>query len=590
LFKKYRPVLRDILDLREAFATKNSSETERAQKKFLFHCFLDFLSKSGGIVLYNDSYGHAFCSNAISYLVGGDFDNFWSNNQVNIAKSGRSASGGDSKVKRSEVKIPMDSIFKSQYCSLAVLRGFGEFVYDIENRKKGHLQPFYAELVNYMYRRDLFYHGRRQGVKDEVRGHPKSSMRNGLNKLMWLFLEKYDGSLKDRNSKCYKRVVDTKFIVADTFRVYKQENQQRDQSDDEETAQDEQVTFLKKTGVIFYLKGCQTFPNNGLDLKHPCDVRCAHIMDTDFLEHVLLRADSRYGCDWEKRSKNYEFHKVNGVRGLKYWSSNHRSRNGFCDFLPVAQFNDFLQKDLLPALDLMLPKGNTYKIHFTMTLLYSSFKRSDRVLQTPHLDNKSTCLADWHSRGIYQLICMFPLEAEGMILQVFPDGVRDATSNVPPSGTEDNCRNQGQLIYIPYGRMLLFPATLYHAGGIRFSPRGNKRVQITMICSPDQQNAELNPPEVEYVAYRKKQQAITEATRLHEGDPEQNAPYPPDLVNCHVMKPFEATLHDAKKAADKGKKPLLYTESGFSSSVVRDEDKPFVSDVVQDLTDIFFFL
>jgi hypothetical protein len=314
------------------------------------------------------------------------------------------------------------------------------------------------------------------------------------------------------------------------------------------------------------------------------------------LEHVLLRADSRYGCDWEKQGrKEYKFRKVNGVRGLKYWSSDHYSRNGLFDFMPVAQFNDFLQKDLLPMLDLMLPQGSTYKIHFTMTLLYSSYKRSDRVLQTPHLDNKSTRLAEWHSKGIYQLICMFPLEAEGMILQVFPDGVRDASSDVPPGESrsddfEDNCRNQGQLIYIPFGRMLLFPATLYHAGGIRSSPRGNKRGQITMICSPDHENAELHPPEVEYVAYRKKQEAISEATRLHEGDPEQNAPYPPDLVNCHVMNPFEATLREPKKAADKGKKPLLYTDSDLPSSVVREEDELFVSDVVRDLTDIFFFL
>jgi hypothetical protein len=127
------------------------------------------------------------------------------------------------------------------------------------------------------------------------------------------------------------------------------------------------------------------------------------------------------------------------------------------------------------------------------------------------------------------IAAMMGLESEGFMIQLYPKGY--ATDRCL-----DDKRDQAKLIMVPHESIILFPLTMFHGGGIRTSPRGNKRIQIVFVCTQKGFTPPNFPENAEnhYFVDETKSALISHAKVAHETDPTK-PPYPPDLVYCHQI-------------------------------------------------------
>jgi hypothetical protein len=78
--------------------------------------------------------------------------------------------------------------------------------------------------------------------------------------------------------------------------------------------------------------------------------------------------------------------------------------------------------------------------------------------QPPHVDYTYDVLKE-HEESNTLRIGFFPLTKDGMFLQVWPTSMSDDCTEVV----------EGQVIYLPYGKILVVPASTIHGGGFRTS-------------------------------------------------------------------------------------------------------------------------
>jgi hypothetical protein len=78
--------------------------------------------------------------------------------------------------------------------------------------------------------------------------------------------------------------------------------------------------------------------------------------------------------------------------------------------------------------------------------------------QPPHVDYTYEVLKE-HEKHKTLKIGFFPLAKDGMFLQVWPTSTRQEYSE----------EVEGQVIYLPYGKILVVPASTIHGGGFRTS-------------------------------------------------------------------------------------------------------------------------
>jgi hypothetical protein len=87
-----------------------------------------------------------------------------------------------------------------------------------------------------------------------------------------------------------------------------------------------------------------------------------------------------------------------------------------------------------------------------------SYLTTERTIPQPaHVDYTWEVLEG--SSKLY--LAFFPLSKEGMFLQVWPRN-------------DDADRVMGELVFIPYGRLLVLPASTIHGGGFRTTPSGDQ--------------------------------------------------------------------------------------------------------------------
>jgi hypothetical protein len=112
------------------------------------------------------------------------------------------------------------------------------------------------------------------------------------------------------------------------------------------------------------------------------------------------------------------------------------------------------------------------------------------VPQPPHVDYTWEILERYSSQDLN--IGFFPLTQEGMFLQVWPRN-HSSDSTI-----------MGQIIYIPYGKLLVLPAHTIHGGGFRTTPspktqvNGNLRFHLYVASNkaslPDHQTNKYTEP------------------------------------------------------------------------------------------------
>uniref|UniRef100_A0A7S4T7Z9 Uncharacterized protein n=1 Tax=Ditylum brightwellii TaxID=49249 RepID=A0A7S4T7Z9_9STRA len=155
----------------------------------------------------------------------------------------------------------------------------------------------------------------------------------------------------------------------------------------------------------------------------------------------------------------------------------------------VADFNDnlFYQMQSQKGLQhLGLAKLQNGLLEGQANDALGSFLNTDSTVpQPPHVDYTWEILEE---HGGELQLGFFPLTEEGMFLQVWP--------TQPPHGASLEKSIHGQIIYIPYGKLLVLPATTIHGGGFRTSANGNLRFHLYLSHSklPDHQTNKYTEP------------------------------------------------------------------------------------------------
>lgn len=89
--------------------------------------------------------------------------------------------------------------------------------------------------------------------------------------------------------------------------------------------------------------------------------------------------------------------------------------------------------------------------------------------QPPHVDYTYEVLRE-HERDNTLRLGFFPLTQDGMFLQVWPTATRlDDSNNNNANSQQRQQEVEGQMIFIPLGKILIIPASTIHGGGFRTS-------------------------------------------------------------------------------------------------------------------------
>jgi hypothetical protein len=440
--------------------------------------------------------------------------------------------------KKTLPEFPMDSRFKHQYTAMCLLQGYARYV-NCVNRKRDAVIPIVKNFSEFLIKYDLCLHGRELGNGTP---RPKTlSISNPEPVKMMQFLKTHDGSLhaKKANSKeKAKYNEDPNFWVADADRNYKDLEGESDL--------EEESVNRPEVGVIFELKGVSHHPLP--NVTHPCNAVVVMNTVPKFEQELVSTLDARWGPEWRDIPKddNLKLLDVDGCRGLKFWSSSHDCPNGLCDLVSESVLEAFLKETITPLLSKMLPEDKSYSVKITCAPLISDNVGRNKVVQTGHVDFREEILVQWNKQGVIPIIAMMPLSSDGLLLQVYPKGY-DSTIQMPDK------KNQGKLLMVPQESVFGFPATMFHSGGLRTSPRGNKRIQFVLLCY------ETGKPEAHLPA--------ESANQYFEID--SKADDPPEQTLCHQIITFEEGA--TKKTLEIAKKDELH-----------------VSDAVAQLTDMFF--
>ena len=93
-----------------------------------------------------------------------------------------------------------------------------------------------------------------------------------------------------------------------------------------------------------------------------------------------------------------------------------------------------------------------------------------------HLGLPTQFLKELDGADARAYVGLMPLTDEGSFLRVISSDDR--------LDEQDASRNEGQVVFIPKGRLFWHPATLLRSGGFRTGPNGNPRMQFVFILLP----------------------------------------------------------------------------------------------------------
>jgi hypothetical protein len=109
------------------------------------------------------------------------------------------------------------------------------------------------------------------------------------------------------------------------------------------------------------------------------------------------------------------------------------------------------------------------------------------VYQPAHVDYDYPVL---HEHGHKLFLAFFPLTEEGTFLQLWDQSKADENAQTV----------EGEVVFIPFGKMLIVPADTIHGGGFKRGETGNLRfhLYIELIGDDDNANDELMHPMNKY--------------------------------------------------------------------------------------------
>ena len=134
--------------------------------------------------------------------------------------------------------------------------------------------------------------------------------------------------------------------------------------------------------------------------------------------------------------------------------------------------------------------ASEYKLWDDFGVLRSQFDFELTSVQLYHLDFAREFLKMARELGHLVYLAFFPLAEEGMWLRIMPEapvnseGELDIAQKtqwshflgvVGTEATDPKLKVEGRWLWIPYGSMVVVPASLYHSGHIRTSQNGNPR-------------------------------------------------------------------------------------------------------------------
>jgi hypothetical protein len=551
MYRKTRRILWDVIELRKNFVVGvPPSESLRA---FLNYCFFDVSSSTYQFGFFNDPFGHVFCQHTFQIMVPG-FEKFQDSYFVKPVTKTNPVP----QVPNSE--FPIDGNFKFQYAAMIMLRGYGRYVNSIgttsaiESRKQWK-QPNLKEFAPFLHKHDLTYYGREDNTTMKEHSSIASALWNPLFKGVREFLELHDASLKKKQEIYgdekprklpWKYNEDAVFYIADADRNY--------QDHEENKSTDKDVL-----GFLFFIKGTKTLPFD--TVEHPCNVLVGINKTPEFESGVKYTLSSWFGDDWHHPRSGQCLSSANGCRGLKFGMSSMTAVNSLCDLVEKDVCNKFLVETAFPLLDRLLPSNKSYDITIHSSNLISDNIGYGKVVQTGHTDYTLKVLKECEQNKTIPIAAMMGLESEGFMIELYPKGYDNSLHL-------DDRRNQAKLIMVPHESIILFPLTMFHGGGIRSSPRGNKRIQIVFVCT----EKGCTPPEFpqngenHYFVNDLKKKAINDAKRDHELDPAKPL-YPEDLLYCHLINT---------------RRPLV------DDSTVASEDSQHVSPAMKKLAELFY--
>mmetsp|Transcript_43526 Transcript_43526/g.74280 ORF Transcript_43526/g.74280 Transcript_43526/m.74280 type:complete len:391 (+) Transcript_43526:129-1301(+) len=121
--------------------------------------------------------------------------------------------------------------------------------------------------------------------------------------------------------------------------------------------------------------------------------------------------------------------------------------------------------------------GNSKKISYR-----GSFMQTESTMYQPaHVDYDYPILSNYSQR---LFLAFFPLTEEGAFLQLWQDqGPSTAATNGASCGSDGNVApaavvQEGTVVYIPYGKMLILPSDTIHGGGFKCGKGGNLRFHL----------------------------------------------------------------------------------------------------------------
>lgn len=112
--------------------------------------------------------------------------------------------------------------------------------------------------------------------------------------------------------------------------------------------------------------------------------------------------------------------------------------------------------------------------HGNLTYRGSYMRTENTIYQPAHVDYDYSVLSEY---GHKLFLAFFPLTEEGTFLQLWnkPKDDHDGATSIDGKGTG---KMPGQVVYIPYGKMLVVPANTIHGGGFKRGSSGNLRFHL----------------------------------------------------------------------------------------------------------------
>lgn len=107
-----------------------------------------------------------------------------------------------------------------------------------------------------------------------------------------------------------------------------------------------------------------------------------------------------------------------------------------------------------------------------------SYMQTERTAYQPaHVDYDYTLLERYSQR---LFLAFFPLTEEGAFLQLWQDhsGMSDCSIDEEKKQQQERLQQEGTVVYIPYGSMLILPSDTVHGGGFKRGAGGNRRFHL----------------------------------------------------------------------------------------------------------------